>query len=1591
MKLDLNGAPGGSTFQWQKDGVDIGGANNSSYTPTTTGSYTVNVTSGGNTKLYGPVAVTASSPIVPSFTSSPNNQCGTVPVSFTNTTAGSGLTYSWNFGDVNSGTNNTSTQTNPSHAFVGNPGNGTQNFTVLLTADNAGCTHTVTSTVTTAQTPGTELGGTGALVYNGLKYFTTCASTTSVFSFTNQSTTKSSNTNYLIKWGDGTADFSSSSFTASQHTYGIGNYHLEFIVTGQNGCSDTGDYYVFVGNNPAVGFGNPGNTFICTGTSLTFPITGTINNPPGTTYSVRFNDGSSQINYTHPAPADVSHVFLKGSCGTTSGNSPVFPNSFQATVQASNPCGTSAASVVPIYVSEKSKAVIGITPDTVICTSTSLTVTNLSGNGYGIAGSGSNATCVTGKGIWSISPATGWTLSSGTLGDDFGFADPSLWANGSTSLNIKFTTPGTYTIKLKAAASQLCGGDEVTRTICVNPTPTAAFTLNTNTGCAPLNVTITNTSNTPLCKTNTYQWAVSYNNTSGCTPNTAGFTYINGTSATSETPEFSFTNPGVYTIALVTKNSNGLCASTAFTQTVIVKTKPQGSVTAPTAVCQNGSVNPSATIANCYATTAATYSWSFPGGTPSASTLPIPGAITYTTSGSYVITLEVTNECGTTTITKNITVNAAPNVTIPGDKTFCAGEQTGGLTFTGSVGSAVFNWANSNPAIGLPASGAGNIANFIAANPGSSPITATITVTPTSSCSGASQSFTITVNPRPVKPAVIRPVMYCLNENASPLSATASSGNTVNWYTVYQGTASSTPPTPSTSVAGSTTYFVTQSNGLNCESDTARIAVTVYQTITNNTITADQTICNGSSAQALVSQGTVSGGNGIYTYQWQSSTNGGTTWTDIAGATSANYNPGVVSTDTKYRRLVNSSTCSSNSNVVTVLVQGSLTNAGISADQTICQGTQPALLQGQTPAGGNGTFTYQWESSVNNTTWTTISGATGADYAPPMLTTAMYYRRKVSSGLCAVYSSAVTISVNRKPVVSAITDQSFCNNATTTAISFSSAPSATSYAWVNNNAAIGLAATGNGSIPSFTATNNSSSKIPVTATIKLAGTNTTNGISCVGDTVSFDIIVLPTIEIAAIPDEEKCTGQLVPAFTPVPDAGYFAGTSVKYNWTVSGPGISLINGSGAQIPAYTTSNPGTTDLVATITVTPRYSYNGNTCDGTPRSYTVTIKPATANATVGPHQVLCASTMAIIHANFVNGTTGVWSQIGNTGATVTIPTSTVTTVTGLVPGTVYKFVWTQSGFASCPPTTDTVVIDTKLPLINKIDTVIQTICAGVAITIAGQPATGGGSIYKYQWQTSNDGINFTDIAGETNQNITLKPLTTTWLRRYVGATPCFSYSDVVEINVQPAIANNIISADETICTGVAAQTITGSLPTGGNNNFTYVWEQSINGGPWTVITGETAVNYSPGTPLQTTRYRRIVSTDLCNGAFGSISNVVTITVNPDAKASFPPTTIINCPPFVITPATINLKTNAANSQYLWYANGTLIGNGTVFPGYTIINDNDSVLIKLKVISAFGCKNDSVEQQFKTVKRPTPLFDASDTVGCGPLTVQLTNTS
>lgn len=107
------------------------------------------------------------------------------------------------------------------------------------------------------------------------------------------------------------------------------------------------------------------------------------------------------------------------------------------------------------------------------------------------------------------------------------------------------------------------------------------------------------------------------------------------------------------------------------------------------------------------------------------------------------------------------------------DTVYNTGDIVPSLSLTSDVADATISWTNSNPAIGLAASGTGDIPSFTAINTSVDPATATITVTAARECAGTSRTFTITVNSKfditydytgGVAPATANPTEFLLAE-----------------------------------------------------------------------------------------------------------------------------------------------------------------------------------------------------------------------------------------------------------------------------------------------------------------------------------------------------------------------------------------------------------------------------------------------------------------------------------------------------------------------------------------------------------------------------------------------------------------------------------------------------------------------------------------------------------------------------------------------------------------------------------------------------------------------------------------------------------
>lgn len=164
-------------------------------------------------------------------------------------------------------------------------------------------------------------------------------------------------------------------------------------------------------------------------------------------------------------------------------------------------------------------------------------------------------------------------------------------------------------------------------------------------------------------------------------------------------------------------------------------------------------------------------------------------------------------------------------------------------------------------------------------------------------------------------------------------------------------------------------------------------------------------------------------------YQWQSSSDGGASWRDIAAATQASYTtPATRLADngTRFRVIVSAAGIGVTSSVVTLSVTGGVVAPAIAVQPAAQSATAPApaifsvTVNGSTPA-------HQWQRSTDNgTTWADIAGATATSYATGSTDLSMngqQFRVVASNSAGSVTSAAAVLTVGGAPTAAAITVQ----------------------------------------------------------------------------------------------------------------------------------------------------------------------------------------------------------------------------------------------------------------------------------------------------------------------------------------------------------------------------------------------------------------------------------------------------------------------------------------------------------------------------------------------------------------------------------------
>ncbi len=656
--------------------------------------------------------------------------------------------------------------------------------------------------------------------------------------------------------------------------------------------------------------------------------------------------------------------------------------------------------------------------------------------------------------------------TTSALGGSFGGgATAAVWSDGGaggTFTNNTGTTPGTTTYSASATAPATvtltlttsggsCGITSASKTLTINANPTV------NAGSAV----------TAICQGGTTS-ALGGSFGGGATAAVwtdggAGGIFTNNTGSTPGTTTYTASATAPATVTLTLTTSGGSCGTVFATKTLTVNPSPIVSAGgAIAAICQGGTTS---ALGGSFSGGATSAIWDDggAGGTFTNNGGSTPGTATYTAFATAPVSVTLTlttsgGSCGTVTDSKTLTVYQQPIITTqpsPVNDTICAASNISYSVVATGTG-LTYQWYRGTTAL----INAGRITGATSATLAITGTTLadngiyTVVVSGSSPCASVTSvndtlvvNQSITFTSQPVTPQTI-----C--QGQSYIISASTSGTVATWEWYYNGnpysagsfdgsnTYTLTIPAVAVSDAGSYRLLLDDGFGGGCHSANSNIAVlNVNPTSVGGSVTSDATVCYGTNSGTL----TLSGQTGNVV-RWESSTDGGTTWTPISNTTTSQTYTNLTQT-TLYRAVVQSGVCpSDNSTPATITVNANLVAGTVGSDQTICYNTAPAAFTNiASPTGGTGTYTYQWQSaSALAGPYANITGATSTTYTPGALTATTYFRRNETSGTCGTVSSnVITITVDANLVAGTVgSNQTICYNTSPAAFTSTALPTA---------------------------------------------------------------------------------------------------------------------------------------------------------------------------------------------------------------------------------------------------------------------------------------------------------------------------------------------------------------------------------------------------------------------------------------------------------------------------------------------------------------------------------------------------------------------
>ena len=1133
--------------------------------------------------------------------------------------------------------------------------------------------------------------------------------------------------------------------------------------------------------------------------------------------------------------------------------------------------------------------------------------------------------------VHEVNPGQGCANYSLTV--DLPRETPAITAN--PALSVCSGTPVTLTASSANSYSWTPGG-ATTNTINITPTAAANYSVELgygNNGCIDnASASITLLSPTTAQAGNDTSFCALTGNLSGnmATVGTGSWTQVDGpgtvnfTDATDPTTSASASAYGTYRLRWAI-GTTGTCAATSADTVLVSFNDPAASVNAGAdqPICLGNTSTSLAAVVS----TIGTGTWSFLSGPATASLANASQSNTtvtgLTAAGTYQFVWTVTNgACNAVTDTMQVLV-AQPTMDAVANQTVCNNESTTAVNFTGGGTGVTYNWTNNTPGIGLAASGAGDISSFTAVNTTNAPITATITVTPTTA--GGSPAPTPEIlyykfdgTGTSVPNLASAPPTGAENATTQGGVTQGAAGVLCNTSLVGSGVSSTTDflnTNWNTSLSGSWTISFKSAN-IGPNSTLYYVfgdaSASSFRCFTNGVAGANNWILRGPITDVLLNGGAtgipttntfvydaVAGQIRAYrndtlvnTVNQSAFTLSGTTPFKVMGYAATTGAPagGLLDEFRMYNRALSlpeiasltscQSACVGTPQTFTITVNPTPNAVATPSTQTICSGAiTPIVLSGNV----TGT-SYSW--TRNETTNVTGIAASGTgDISGNLVNTTtspitVTFTITPSANDCT--GTPITASVVVNPTPNAIanpTTQTVCAGPITT-IALSGSVTGTTFNWTRNNTTnvTGIPASGSGNI-SGTITNNTLVAQTTTFTI----TPEANG--CPGTAITAEVIIegAPTITCPANITRSNTTGQCGTAVTYTSSATGIPTPAITYAFTGATTGTGSGNGSGSFF------NVGTT----TVTLTASNACGTATC-----SFTVTVNDTQAPTVTQGTIASCYATVAAAEAAALAATTAVDNCSGVLNETA----STVGTCSAVITVT----------------TTDAAGNSSSVTYNTRIDNVAPTVTTGAIASCYASLAAAEAAALAATSATDNCPGTLTETASTVG---TCNAVITVSTSDGCGNTTSVTYTTRID-NIAPTFT----------CPAAVTVSCAGSVPAADIASVTNVSDNCT--GP-VIIThvGDVISNQTCANRYTVTRTYR--ATDGC-GNFSECTQIITVNDQTPPSMTCPAAVTVSCAgnvPAANIASVTNVSDNCGGSVTVTHV-GDVISNQTCANRYTI---------------------------------------------------------